>query len=121
MSHRSRKLPGSKLGLGTFINNDLDAKRRIVYFGNEDLSAASVEYAFTQGQTRMATVEAVLTSYGLYAALASASVVIGNSTLTNGTVTIRVKPKAAAVNTLNNDFTLHWWIVGTPDPNRIVI
>ncbi len=121
MSLRSLRIPGLRLGLGSFVNQDLDARRRIVYFGNIALGAATVAQVFTQGQTGMATVECVLTSRGFFNALASASIVLGNSTLTNGTVTIRKKPKAAAANTGKLAYTLHYWMVGTPDPQRIVI
>ena len=122
MSLRSLKIPGDKLGIGTFVNNDCDAKRRLVLFGKHVWTAGSTSHAFTQGATRMGTVSAVLTSYSILAgAKASASVTFANSTLTNGTVTVRRKPKAAAADTCKQNLVLHYWIVGTPDPARIIV
>ena len=122
MSLRSLKYPGQKLGLGTFISNDIDGKRKLVYFGTIVFAAADNDIVFTQGQTRMATLEAVLLSYSILSApQGSASFSWGNSTLTNGTVTLRNKPKLAAVNTANTAGQLHYWMVGSPDPQRIVV
>jgi len=121
MSLRSLKIPGQRLGLGCFANTDVDAKKRLVLFGFHTWTAGSTSHAFTQGQTRMAEIESVILSKGIYAALASASVVFSHSTLTNGTVTIRLKPKEAATNTNKQALGLHYWIVGTPDPNRVIL
>ncbi len=121
MSLRSLRIPGRRLGLGSFVNSDIDSKRRIVLFGNTVWTAGQEDRTFTQGVTRMATVKAVLTSYSVMLALGSGSFVFGNSTLTNGTVIIRCKPKAAAGNTATQAAVLHYWIVGTPDPQRIII
>jgi hypothetical protein len=117
MSLRSLRIPGKRLGLGTFVNSDIDSKRRIVLFGNSVWTAANASRLFTQAVTRMATVKAVLTSYSVFDALGSGSFVFGNSTLTNGTVYIRCKPKTDAANTANNAGAIHYWIVGTPDLN----
>ena len=121
MSLRSLKYPGEKLGLGTFISNDIDGKRKLVFFGTIVFAAADNDIVFTQGQTRMATLEAVLLSYSVFSALGSASFSWGNSTLTNGTVTLRNKPKSAAANTANTAGELHYWMIGSPDPQRIVV
>lgn len=121
MSLRSLKIPGARLGAGTFVNSDIDGKRNLVYFGTRAWTAGTTAHAFTQGVTRMDVVKAVITSYSVMKALASASVVFSNSTLTNGTVYVRLKPKAAAANSNKQNLTLHYWIVGTPDPARIII
>ena len=109
------------MGLGTFISNDIDGKRKLVYFGKTAVTTADYDIVFTQGQTRMATIEAVVTSYSIFTALGSASFSWGNSTLTNGTVTLRCKPKTAAANTAEAVGAIHYWMVGAPDPNRIVV
>ena len=121
MSLRSLKIPGAQLGLGTFVSNDIDGKRKLVYFGNIAAVSADYDLAFTQGQTRMATIESVVLSYSAFDALASGSIVWANSTLTNGTVTLRMKPKTAAGNTAKLAGAVHYWMVGSPDPNRIVV
>jgi hypothetical protein len=122
MSLRSLRIPGEKLGIGTFVNNDIDAKRNIVYFGKHTWTAGSTSHAFTQGVTRMATVKSVITSYSILAgAKASGSVCFSNSTLTNGTVTIRLRPKLSAANTNVQNLVLHYWIAGTVDPERIIV
>jgi len=121
MSLRSLKIPGTRLGLGTFVSNDIDGKRKIVYFGKITAVTTDYDLLFTQGQTRMATIEAVMLSYSAFDALASGSIVWGNSTLTNGTVTLRMKPKTAAGNTCELAGAVHYWMVGSPDPNRIVV
>ncbi len=122
MSLRSLRIPGSRLGMGTFINGDVDAKRKIVYFGKITAAGADYDLVFTQGQTRMATIEAVLLSYSAFDALASASIVWANSTLTGGSVTLRMKPKIVGVgNTAKLAGAVHYWMVGSPDPQRIVV
>lgn len=110
-----------KLGLGTFISNDVDAKRQVIYHGLHTWTAASVLHTFTQGQTKMATINAILLTKSIYQALASASVWFHAGTISGGTVTIRLKPKTAAANTNAQELGLHYWISGTPDPNRIVV
>ena len=121
MSLRTLRIPGMKLGLGSIISNDVDDKRQVIYHGLHVWSAASVSHQFTQGQTKMATINAILLTKSIYAAKASASVWFHSGTISGGTVTIRLKPKAAGANTNNSALGLHYWISGTPDPNRIVI
>lgn len=121
MSLRSLRIPGKRLGLGTFINTDIDSKRKLVLFGNSVWTAGNESRLFTQGVTRMATIDAVLTGYSVFDAVGSASFVFSNSTLTNGTVYIRVKPKLAAANTGNTAGAIHYWIVGSADLNRIIV
>jgi hypothetical protein len=121
MSFRTRKIPGKMLGLGTFVNTDDDARRRIVTYGTHTWTAASTRHRFTQGQTKVATFDAILLSFGINKALASASVDFKIGTATGGTVHIRLIPSTSAANTNNQTLTLHYWMVGTPDPNRIVL
>jgi hypothetical protein len=121
MSVRSKRIPGLKLGLGTFVNSDIDAKQRVVYYGLHAVGVADVSHQFTQGQTRMATIECIILTPSIYAAKASGSVMYYNGTISGGTVTIRLKPKTAAANTNNNLGGVHFWMVGTPDVNRIFV
>jgi len=123
MSIRSLKIPGKQLGLGTYINTDIDAHKRVVTYGVHTWTAASVTHLFTQGQTRMATVECVLTSVCIGAALASASVDFKIGTIAGGTVRIRLIPNegGAVVHTNTQDLILHYWIAGTPDPQRLIV
>jgi len=121
MSVRSLKIPGTRLGLGTYVNTDIDAKRRVVTFGIHTWTAGSTTHKFTQGQTRIADIDCVLLSYQL-GALASGSVDFKIATATGGTVKIRLIPNIAGeTNTNNQTIELHYWIAGTPDPDRIII
>jgi len=121
MSIRSRKIPGKQLGLGAFANTDIDAKRRVITYGTHTWTAGSTTHKFTQGQTRIADIDCVLLSVCVGAAKASASVDFKIGTATGGTVKIRLIPNTAAANTNNHTLILHYWIAGTPDPNRIII
>jgi len=121
MSIRSLKIPGKQLGLGTYVNTDIDAHKRVVTYGVHTWTAASVTHVFTQGQTRMATIGCVLTSVCVGAAKASASVDFKIGTIAGGTVRIRLVPSTAVANTNNHTLKLHYWIAGTPDPQRLIV
>lgn len=122
MSIRSIKIPGARLGLGTYINSDIDAKRRVVTFGIHTWTAGSTTHKFTQGQTRIAEIDTILLSYGPGDSLASASIDFKIGTATGGTVKIRLIPNiAGAANDNNQTISLHYWIVGTPDPQRMIV
>lgn len=121
MSLRSQKIPGVRLGLGTFINTDIDAKKRIVTFGTFTWTAGSTSHKFTQGQTRIADISCWLHSWSINKALASASVDFKIATATGGTIKIRLIPNTSAKNTNNQTITYHYWAVGTPDPARMIV
>jgi hypothetical protein len=122
MSIRSTRIPGKRLGLGSFINSDIDAKRRVITFGIHTWTAGSVIHKFTQGQTRIAEIDTILLSYNPQAALASASIDFKIGTATGGTVKIRLIPNTSlAANTNKQTILLHYWMVGTPDPQRMIV
>jgi hypothetical protein len=121
MSLRSIRIPGKQLGLGTFVNSDVDAKPRVVTFGTHTWTAGSTSHKFTQGQTRVGDMDCCLLSWCVNDSLASASVDFKTATATGGTINIRLIPNTSAANTNNQTITLHYWIVGTPDPNRVIL
>lgn len=124
MSIRTQRIPGLRLGLGTFINNDVDGKRKVIYFGTVSATATDYDIAFTQGQTKMATITMVLVNYSQLATSAgSASVDWKVGTISGGTVTVRRfgNANAAAFHTHDHACQLHFWMAGSPDPNRIVV
>ena len=123
MSLRTLRIPGMKLGLGTFINNDVDAKRRVIWALGATVWATTAETVqFTQGQTKMATVECVIANTSGFHDEGSASLgAIKIATISGGTVTLRGIMWGAGDYTDVHEKKLHFWMVGTPDPNRIVI
>jgi hypothetical protein len=119
---RSLRFPGQKLGLGTFVNSDIDANRKVIYFGIRAWTAATVKHNFTQGATRMATIETVLLTPAPFVALASASIQFKVGTIGGGTVMIRLIPAGAGLaNTNNHTIAVHYWMIGTPDVNRLIV
>jgi orotate phosphoribosyltransferase len=121
MSVRSKIIPGQRLGLGTYVNTDVDAKQRVITFGTHTWTSGSTTHKFTQGQTRIDTIDCVLHSWSINKALASASVDFKIGTATGGTVKIRLITNTTAANDNAQTLTYHYWIVGTPDPNRLVV
>lgn len=122
MSIRTQRIPGLRLGLGTFISNDVDGKRKVIYFGTVSATAKDLDIVFTQGHTKMATITMVLVNYSQLATSAgSASVDWKVGTIAGGTVTVRRIPNTSAACAHDHACQLHFWMAGTPDPNRIVI
>ncbi len=103
------------------MNNDMDAKKTLIYHGLRTWTAGSTSHQFTQGVTKMATIESVLLTKSVYAALASASVAFKVGTISGGTVTIRLVPLSSAANSNNTALGLHFAFYGAPDRNRIVV
>jgi len=121
MSLRSLRIPSKRLGLGTFVNSDVDAKRMIIYAGNFNFTAGNHNRTFTQQVTRMADVTAALVSAGNVDDKGSASLNYTVSTIDGGTIIFHVRPWTAAASTNNRATELSFWIVGTPDPNRVIL
>jgi hypothetical protein len=122
MSIRTQRYPGAKLGLGNFVNSDIDAKQRVVYFGTRAWTAATVKHNFTQGATRMATIECVQLAGAQLIAKASASLEYKVGTISGGTVMIRhTLFTSGAATGLKQTVLLHYWMVGTPDVNRLIV
>jgi hypothetical protein len=121
MSIRSLKIPGERLGLGTFVNSDIDQERLVVYHGEAALTAGNHNRTLTQGQTKMATIKAALIGRNYTKAIASASVNYTWGTISGGTINMHVRGYASAAATNATATKWSYWIVGTPDPNRIVI
>ena len=122
MSIRSTKIPGKRLGLGTFVDGNIDAKKRVITYGIFTWTAGSTIHKFTQGQTRIAEFDAIILTHNIQDALASASVDFKIATATGGTVKIRLIPNTAGkANTNNQTIKLHYWMAGTPDPQRLIV
>lgn len=121
MSLRSLKIPGVRLGLGTFVNSDIDQERLVVYFGEDTLTAGNHNRTLTQGATRMATIKVALIGRNSVAASGSASLNYTWGTIDGGTINMHVRPYASAASTNKNATKFSYWIVGTPDPNRVII
>jgi hypothetical protein len=122
MSLRSLKIPGAQLGLGTFVNSDIDAHRKLIYHGEIAWTAANLNRTLTQGQTRMATIECVIIGRESGGASGSGSLFFTVGTISNGTVVIHNRDQTTgAGNTNKNAVTSSFWIVGSPDPQRIIV
>lgn len=121
MSIRSQRIPGMRLGLGTFINSDLDAKRMIIYHGEFAFTADNDNRSFTQGQTRMGTIKCVILGRNHVTDKGSASLNYHVGTITGGTVTIHRAPYQNAADVQKRAPKCSYWMVGSPDPNRIIV
>jgi hypothetical protein len=119
---RTMKFPGKMLGLGTFINSDLDAKRRVVYFTEMAWTGGNYDRTMTQAVTRMATIECVIIGRNQADDKGSASTLYSVGTLSNGTVKFHNRCFVSGAACTNKRATkMSIWMVGTPDPQRIVI
>jgi hypothetical protein len=122
MSLRSLRIPGKRLGLGTFVNSDVDAKRMIVYTSNFNFTIGNHNRTMTQGVTRMAEIQCALIGAGNVDDKGSASLNYTLSTVDGGTIIVHVRPWNASAASSNNRATeCSFWIVGTPDPNRVIL
>lgn len=122
MSIRSTKIPGVELGLGTFVNSDIDAHRKLIYHGEIEWTAANLNRTLTQGQTRMATIECAIIGRQAADAISSGSMFFTVGTLTNGTIIFRNRDQTTGGGATNKTAVISsFWIVGSPDPQRIIV
>jgi len=116
------KIPGKQLGLGTFVNSDVDAKRKIVYHGVVTWTAANYDRTLTQGVTKMATIESVIIGRDNIDAKGSASTFFSVGTISNGTVKFHLRDYVSLGAATNvRAVKMSFWIVGSPDPQRIIV
>jgi len=116
------RIPGQVLGLGTFVNSDIDAKRKVIYYGVMTWTAGDYDRTFTQGQTKMATIECVILGRQSIGASGSASLFFSVGTISNGTVKVHNRDQTTGGACTNkNTVKMSFWMVGSPDPNRIIV
>jgi hypothetical protein len=93
----------------------------IVYHGEFAFTADNHNRTFTQGQTRMGTIKCVILGRNHVDDKGSGSLnyVVGD--ITGGTVQITILPYVSAANTQKRAPKCSYWMVGSPDPNRIIV
>jgi len=121
MSIRSMRIPGMMLGLGTFVNSDIDAKRKVIYHGEMTWTGGNYDRTFTQGQTKMATIQCVILGRNFLDDKSSGSCHFTITSISGGTIIVATRNYVSAAATNKRDVKMSFWMVGSPDPNRIIV